>query len=130
MFRLILFAFLFLICSCSNSDQSDQGKLNAESIHEVLDQSLYQQKLNENGQRVQIIDVRTPEEFQAGHLEGAKNINFYSENFAELLSSFDKNQPTFIYCQSGKRSASAAEVLKKLQFKEVYDLKGGYRTWK
>ena len=76
-----------------------------------------------------LLDVRTPEEFDEGAIEGAKNINFFDEDFAEQVNQFDKNKPVYIYCKSGNRSAKAAKQLQEMGFKEIYDIEGGYMNW-
>ena len=77
----------------------------------------------------QLIDVRTPEEFAAGHIEGARNLNIYDDDFSSRIAELDRDKPVYLYCKSGKRSAKAAEALKKLDFPEIYELKGGYKAW-
>ncbi len=76
-----------------------------------------------------IIDIRTPFEFKRGYIKGAKNINYYSRDFLEQMSKFDKNEPIYIYCRSGNRTSSASRKLSKLGFKLVYDLRGGISNW-
>jgi len=69
-----------------------------------------------------IIDVRTPEEFAAGHLDGAVNIPY--EQIAKginTIPSLTKSSPILIYCRSGRRSAIAAQSLEQLGFQRVYD---------
>lgn len=78
---------------------------------------------------VQLVDVRTPEEFEEGHIEGAENINFHSEDFLEQFKDMDKSRPLYIYCRSGNRSGKAAEQLLAMGFEEVIDLKGGFLSW-
>lgn len=77
----------------------------------------------------QLIDVRTPEEFMDGHLESAKNLNFYDDLFAKNLESLDKNSPVFVYCKSGGRSSNAMNLMKEKGFSEVYNLQGGITAW-
>ena len=74
-----------------------------------------------------LLDVRTPEEFAAGHIENAQNINFY-ENFEQNIASLDKDETIYIYCAKGGRSAKAAQILKENGF-TVIDLEGGYTAW-
>jgi len=77
-----------------------------------------------------IIDVRTPEEFGAEHIENATNINFYSETFRDMLNNLDKNKTYLIYCKVGGRSGSALDIMAELNFKEVYNILGGINLWK
>ncbi|MCK0144586.1 rhodanese-like domain-containing protein [Arenibacter sp. F26102] len=77
-----------------------------------------------------LVDVRTPEEFGEGHLENAKNINWYDQNFAENFSAVDKDNTIYVYCKKGGRSAKAQEKLKSLGFNRVVNLEGGYDAFK
>lgn len=78
---------------------------------------------------VQLIDVRTPREYQAGHIENAINIDLSSNNFTHQINKLDKQKPIYIYCRSGNRSTRASNELVKLGFIEIYDLKGGILRW-
>jgi len=79
---------------------------------------------------VQIIDVRTPIEFKSGHINNAKNIDFFQGNrFKSNLDKLDKIKPLFLYCRSGNRSKKAAGIAVDLGFTEIYDLRGGYLAY-
>ena len=77
---------------------------------------------------VQLLDVRTPEEFADNHLPGAINIDWRGEGFSEKAQKLDKDHPVMVYCRSGRRSAAAADVLDGLGFK-TYNMKGGILAW-
>lgn len=77
----------------------------------------------------QVVDVRTPEEFSEGYIKGAVNIDWTGDGFEAKVSKLDKNKPAFVYCRSGKRSSAAANKMRSLGFKEVYDLDGGILEW-
>jgi rhodanese-related sulfurtransferase len=77
-----------------------------------------------------LLDVRTPEEFNAGHIPGAMLLDYYNDNFKKSAAQLDKTKPVFVYCKTGGRSSSAAKILRDLGFKEVYDLEGGISAWK
>ena len=77
-----------------------------------------------------ILDVRTPEEYQSGHLAGAQNMNYYDANFAQQLEDLPRDKRYLVYCHSGGRSAKALKQMKESGFKEVYNLKGGVTAWK
>ncbi|UNY97720.1 rhodanese-like domain-containing protein [Zhouia spongiae] len=84
-----------------------------------------------NIKNVQLIDVRTENEFSSGHIENAVNKNiFNSVLFENYINTLDKDQPVFLYCQSGMRSKKAARKMRSKGFKEVYDLQGGYGNWR
>lgn len=76
-----------------------------------------------------LLDVRTQEEYDNGHLEGSTLLDFYDSNFKKQLSKLDKTKPVFVYCAVGGRSASTVTALTTMGFKEVYDLKGGIKRW-
>ncbi len=76
-----------------------------------------------------IIDVRTAEEFAAGHLRSAANIDWYQAGFVESVkAAYGKEHALYVYCRSGRRSASAAAKLAKEGY-TVYNLEGGYLAW-
>ena len=75
-----------------------------------------------------ILDVRTAEEFAAGHLRGAVNVDWFGNFLEDVGSNFDKDTPLYVYCRSGKRSAAAADKLAKAGY-TVYNMLGGYLAW-
>jgi rhodanese-related sulfurtransferase len=77
-----------------------------------------------------ILDVRTPEEFAAGHLKNAININYYDKDFVERVSSLDKRKKVVVYCAVGGRSGQALTKMDALGFQYVLNMKGGYNAWK
>lgn len=79
---------------------------------------------------LQLVDVRTPEEFQGGHLQNALNIDYNGDNFSGEIGKLDKTKPTYVYCLSGGRSSSAAAEMRKMGFSNVLELKGGITGWK
>ncbi len=82
-------------------------------------------KENIFNKRVQLVDVRTPREFQSSHIKGAKNIDFLAGSFKTEFNKLNKNKPVYIYCRTGSRSRHASNKLYDMGFKEIYDLKGG-----
>ena len=76
-----------------------------------------------------VLDVRTPEEFAAGHLAGAVNVDFYAASFADDIAALDPAVPYLVYCHSGNRSGKATQAMQQLGFTTVYDLDGGVTAW-
>lgn len=76
-----------------------------------------------------ILDVRTQEEFDEGHIEGAVVLDFYREDFAEELAQFDPDVPYVLYCRSGNRSSQARSIMADLGFQSVEDVEGGILGW-
>ena len=77
---------------------------------------------------VQLVDVRTAEEYANGHIPNAVNVDVYQPDFAKQIAKLDKRQTVALYCRSGRRSKSAAEQAVKLGFK-VVELDGGILSW-
>lgn len=85
---------------------------------------------NKNNPNFVILDVRTPEEFLSEYIENAVNLDYYSDTFRNDLDKLDKNKTYFIYCRSGRRSENALNIMKELDFREVYNILGGIIKWK
>lgn len=77
---------------------------------------------------IQLIDVRTPEEYALGHIPGACNMDVNADGFARKITTLDKQKPVAVYCRSGKRSKIAARELASMGFK-VYELDSGMINW-
>jgi len=76
-----------------------------------------------------VLDVRTPEEFAEGHLEGAVLVDFYDADFADQLAALDPDVPYLLYCRSGNRSGETLGVMEQLGFTSVADVDGGIVAW-
>jgi rhodanese-related sulfurtransferase len=79
---------------------------------------------------VQLVDVRTPEEYKEGYIEHSQNIDFKSPTFEEDIKKLDKTKPVIVYCKSGNRSAKSSKKLIEAGFEKVYDLEGGITEWR
>lgn len=82
------------------------------------------------GKRPVIIDIRTLAEFEDGHLEGARQIDFLRDDFEEKIAKLDRATPYLIHCRSGGRSGRSLATWKKLGFKRIYHLDGGMNAWR
>lgn len=123
---LTLVALTFLLISCKGQNKETEN--STAVINESIDAKVFAEKL-QSAQNAQIIDVRTPEEFNSKHLDKAININYNDPNFATEIAKLDKTKPTFVYCLSGGRSAAALDKMKELGFTEAYNMKGGMMKW-
>jgi rhodanese-related sulfurtransferase len=76
-----------------------------------------------------IIDIRTPQEYADGYIEGAINVDFYAADFEQQLDQLDKNEIYLVYCRSANRSGQAMPVFERLGFTTVYNMLGGIVQW-
>ena len=116
----ILLTFLsFFIVSC-----------NGQSVKniKIIDPVSFTKEI-ENTTNAQILDVRTAEEFAVEHLQKAENVNWLSNDFTTNIAKYDKSQPVFVYCKSGRRSHQAAEKLAELGFTNIIEMEGGIINW-
>ena len=80
---------------------------------------------------IQLLDVRTPAEFFSGHIKNALQADWNDKDeFNRRIGFVDKNKPVYVYCLAGGRSAAAAEKMRNMGYKNVYELKGGINSWK
>lgn len=120
--RIIVLVSVILISvfGCKGlSTQKDIANVPVASASELVDTS----------NKLQLIDVRTPEEYEAGHLQGATNIDFFSDSFREEIEKLDKHKPVLVYCKSGGRSSKSAAIFKELGFTKIYNMEGGIISW-
>lgn len=95
---------------------------------EVLDSKTFRAAIK--NKKVQLVDVRTPGEYNSGHIGKAQNIDLFQRgNFKHSFEKLDKSKPVYLYCRSGARSRKAARKILDMGFEKVYDLKGGYIQW-
>lgn len=118
---LLTLGFLILAVSCGKSQESPKVvymNINAQQAKEIMD--------TETG--YVILDVRTQEEFDSGHVPGAILIPDYEikEKAPQVLT--DKNQKILVYCRSGRRSKLACEELVNLGYTNLYEF-GGIIDW-
>ncbi len=78
---------------------------------------------------ITLLDVRTPEEYAAGHIQKALNINYYDQNFQKDAARLDTRKTYLIYCASGNRSSKARVILTQIGITNVYHLDGGIKAW-
>lgn len=78
---------------------------------------------------VQLIDVRTRNEFASNHIENARNIVYQGDDWEAQIAELDKDKPVYVYCQKGGRSAKCAALLEEAGFEKIYDLEGGISQW-
>ncbi len=137
MYRLLLlFSVVLLLASCKGepADQIQDESQSAEKVEEPKPTVRYidvnfAKGLIRSNQDLTLIDVRTPEEHEEGHIEGSVVYNVRADDFAERIDSLDKNETYLIYCRSGSRSQRAIDKMTELGFMDLYMLNGGYLDW-
>lgn len=84
----------------------------------------------EASQNSQIIDVRTPDEFNEGYIDGAKLINIQdTSKFMEEIEELPKDKDYYVYCRSGRRSEMACQLMNKAGIEHAFNLEGGILDW-
>ena len=76
-----------------------------------------------------LVDVRTLEEFESGHISTAINIDFFSTNFINEIKEFESSLNLILYCRTDNRSSKSAKILADNDFNNVYVIKGGIEEW-
>jgi rhodanese-related sulfurtransferase len=118
--HIVLFAMLF---SAFSSLKAQENKLI-----EVLTPAEFKEAIQQKDAR--LVDVRTAKEFEEGSIQNALNVDYFlDEEFSIAFEKLDKNQPIYIYCRSGNRSAKSAIRLQEMGFQKIYDLEGGLMSW-
>lgn len=94
-----------------------------------LDQKEWISLMNKTSNAV-LLDVRTLEEYEEGHIKGARLIDIRQpQKFMDEIETLDKDKSYFVYCRSGNRSSQACLLLKKQNVVATYNLKGGILEW-
>ncbi len=140
---LIVLVGALMLAGCSEDDSNSTANTNddAQAVAVVEDDNRsaqtinppqnispagYQDQFGVNSGDHLLLDVRTPQEFNSGHIPGAENIAV--QELASRLSEVPQGQPVVIYCRSGNRSAQASQILYSAGYGDVYDL-GGIIDW-
>lgn len=119
--------FLLLICSLFSISNISCKRSSIKAI-EISPTEM--RSFLDSDSSIQLIDVRTPKEYEAGFIENSQNINLFSSSFKEEINRLDKGKSVFIYCRSGKRSRKSLKYFYEAGFSKIYDLKGGFLNWK
>ncbi len=119
---IVIICLGFILPSLSAQDSTRIIAVSAKEAADLIDK-------HDGDSDFAVLDIRTPGEFQSGHLKNAILIDFYSQTFADQLSRLDKEKKFLIYCRSGNRSARSLEIFKKLKFQKIYHMANGISTW-
>ena len=123
---LVLSAALVTGCSSGSPDAPTATAQQQSGSVQLVPPAEFQQVIDGGAE---VIDVRTPEEFAAGHIEGAVNIDIAGPDFATRLSQLDPTKTYAVYCRSDNRSGVATTQMADSGFTSVFDLDGGIIAW-
>lgn len=120
-FGLAVLAFAMLAAACGSAT------VEHSAVVETVDAATAD-AFARDGDHV-ILDVRTPEEFDDGHIEGAVNIDFYEATFADEIATLPRDAAYVLYCRSGNRSGATIDLMRTLGFTDVHEVEGGILEW-
>ena len=112
--------------ACLNSE--DPGLTNQEFQFTNMKAVEAAKILKENPKAV-VLDIRTPAEFNEGHIPNAVNIDYKADSFESELGKLDRDATYVMHCRSGRRSANSFETFKKLGFKNIIHMDDGILGW-
>jgi rhodanese-related sulfurtransferase len=115
---------LITIASC-DAPEKTAAQINNIAINAAAD-------LVKNDKNIVVLDVRTPEEHAAGHIEGSVNINIAEDSFSEEAAKLDHNKTYIVHCAANVengRTAKSLVIMKELGFKNLLNLEGGIVAW-
>ena len=116
MIRVVFFSLL-LINSCQIFESTEINLISDTQFIEI-----------QNTEHI-LVDVRTIEEYESGHIQDAVNFDFYSESFQKEILSIDKRSSIILYCRTQNRSIKTANYLKENGYKEITVIEGGITSW-
>lgn len=125
--KLIISLLLMMLVITVCSGKSKKVKTTAKDITPAEAMELIEE--HKDNPDFIILDVRTPDEFAAGHIENAILIDYY-EDFKNQISRLDKSKIYLVYCRSGNRSGKGMKIMTKEGFTTVYNMKGGINSWR
>ncbi len=116
-----------LCCGAAVRAADTSAPASADSIVTHVDSKQANKLIAEK--KVVVLDIRTPEEFKAGRIGGATNINFRATDFEQRIDGLDKSKSYIVHCASGGRSTQSLATFEKLSFRSIYHLDGGFKAW-
>ena len=116
MLRFVFF-FLLLVCSCQIFESTEINEISDAQFTEIQDSDYI------------LVDVRTAEEYESGHIQDAVNFDFYSESFQNDILTLDKSSSIILYCRTQNRSTKTANYLKENGYKQITVIVGGITSW-
>ena len=119
--------FFSLFCWFQSAMAQDKNDMNVEISYVNAAQA---RALMAADPSIIVLDVRTKQEYERGHIEGAVRNNYFSFNFKKRLRALDRNRHYIVHCKSGHRSQGAVKHMLKEGFTQITHMDGGYDAWK
>ena len=116
MLRFVFFSLL-LVYSCQIFESNEINEISDIQFTEIQDTDHI------------LVDVRTAEEYESGHIQDAVNFDFYSESFQNDILTLDKSSSIILYCRTQNRSTKTANYLKESGYNEITVIAGGITSW-
>ena len=116
MIRIVILSLIFVF-SCEILNSPDINIISESDFIELQDSDYT------------LIDVRTQDEFDLGHIDSAINLDFYSDSFQNDILSLPKNETIVLYCRTNNRSSKTAAILKVNGYREILVIRGGITEW-
>ena len=113
----VVFFFLLLVYSCQIFESAEINVISSTQFIETQDTDHI------------LVDVRTVEEYESGHIQDAINFDFYSESFQEEILTLEKSSSIILYCRTQNRSVKTANFLKENGYKKITVIEGGISSW-
>jgi rhodanese-related sulfurtransferase len=120
----ISLVLLTVLSGCTSTATFDQ---QITSVSPAEAAGIVEENVGNNG--FVLLDLRTPEEYAAGKIEGAVNIDFYDADFRQQLDALDRDTHYLVYCNSGNRSGQSLPIFEDLGFREVDNVATGITGW-
>ena len=118
---ILILIFIFIMGSAALG-MAKMRTISTQQAHDVIEE-------RDGDSDFVILDVRTPTEYDEGHIENAINMDFYVDAFPDELDGLDRDNTYLIYCRSSSRSGSTFKMMRKLGFKDVFKMEGGIEEW-
>ena len=112
-----IFFFLLIVYSCHVFESNEISVISDYQFIEIQDNDYT------------LVDVRTTEEYESGHIQNAINIDFYSESFEKEILLLNKSSSIILYCRTQNRSTKTANFLKENGYMDITIIEGGINSW-
>ncbi len=129
--RIILsLSILATLVACDKPNEVESENPAVPAVTEVQNvDAASAAKLLKDDPGILVLDIRTPEEFSEGHIDGAKNIDFKNATFKAEIGKLDMGKSYIVHCRSGGRSGASLPTFRDLGFSRIYHLNGGFLDW-